>query len=94
MPPAKLLAQMIEAPSLKHDWVVVYRAIQGQSLVITDIEDLRAVVHVAQREHWSAARLARIVRMSHDAAKIMIAAVDLSTITHLPGDRSEKWIHA
>lgn len=91
-PPLPLIMRVLDAPDLPHDWVVVYRAILGESQVITEIEDLRAVAALAQREHWSAARLARIVRMSHDAAKMMLAATDLTTITHLPGDRSERWV--
>jgi hypothetical protein len=92
MPAVELLARMIDAPDLPHDWVVVYRAAQGQPQVITDLDDLRAVVRMAQHEHWSAAHLSRIVRMSHDASKMMLATTDLTDIVHLPGDRSERWV--
>lgn len=93
MPPLTLMLRVIDAPKSEVDWVVVWRAICDEPVTITHIADLRAVVEIAQREQWSAAKLARIVHVGHETAQMLIATADLTEIVHLPGYRRERWVN-
>lgn len=87
--PTDVLEGIVSAP---HDWVILHRVMSGRSVVLTAVEDLHAVVIYARESGWTAARLARTIHTSHEAAKFMLEVSDVYTLNNLPGDRSEKWV--
>lgn len=86
---AEIFAAFMNTPESampEFDWVVVARVISGTPVRITAVDDLRQVVRVAQREHWTACQLRDAIHCAYDTA-LRYLTNDPAEIDTLPIDR-------
>lgn len=84
-----ILSALLNAPDADmpvFDWVVVARVLSGTPVRITDVDDLRQVVRVAQLERWTACQLRDAIHCSYETA-LRYLEDDPADISRLPIDR-------